>query len=168
MNKTEINYEMTAEQYDRIVQCVKGMDAELGFTINLTMEQNQRLSKLGDKSVAFVDKTMTYSTDRPDLIPPCSDMIDFKRDYELANKLRQLIEITRPVLQKMKDSYFLVGANTLMAARKFYGYIKAAAVAGAPGATAIRNDLRKRYAKIKSTEMDTEPSPMAPTATTQE
>ena len=168
MNKTEITHEMTNEQFEQMVQSIKSLDANLGFAINLTIEQNQRLHKMGDKSVAFVTKTMDYSMDRPDLVPSCSDLADFRRDYDLANKLRNLLEILQPVVQKMKDSYVLVGANTFSSSRKIYAYIKAAALAGAPGATAISNDLRKRYARTKPIEPDTVPKTLAPTPTTQE
>jgi hypothetical protein len=168
MNKTDITHEITDEEYDRMVLGIKTLDSQLGFTVNLTKEQSRKLQKMGDKSFAFLSKTMSYATDRPDLIPPCSDMVDFKRDYELTNKLRQLLEMAGPVIQKMRDSYFLVGAQAFLAARKYYGYVKAAAVAGAPGSTAICLDLGKRYARIKTSDKETDSNPVTTKSPVQE
>lgn len=157
MNKTEISHEMTTEEYERMAQSIRSLDAELGFAINLTNEQRKRFNHMGDKSVAFVEKTLDYSQNRPDMVPPCSDIAIFRRDYELASKLRTLVEMAQPVIQKMIDSYQLVSANTFSSALKFYKYIQAAVASGVPGSTTISLDLGKRFARAKAADKPEEP-----------
>jgi hypothetical protein len=150
MSKSGISYQMTAEQFERIVQAITNLDAELEFSVGFGKEEHKKYQKMGDKTVAFITKMMEYSTDHPDLVPPYSDINEFKTDYDLASKLRLILEKIDPVVTKINDSYLSVGDDVFSAARKFYGYVKAAAVAGAPGLAPIASELGKRYTRSKA------------------
>jgi hypothetical protein len=152
MSKTGISYQMSNEQFDRIGLAIKNLDMELGFSIGFDKEQHKKYQKMGDKTVAFINKMMEYSADHPDLVPPYSDLEELKTDYDLANKLRLIIEKLEPVVNKINDSYLSVGDDVFSAARKFYGYVKAAAIAGAPGLAPIAAELGKRYTRDKASD----------------
>ncbi len=152
MSKLAIEHEMTTEQFDRMVQSIKSLDAELGFAVNFTKEERKKYCKMGDKTFLFVDKTMAYSNDRPEFVPPYCDVSEFKMEFDLACKLRTLRQIILPVVQKINDSYFAIGVNAFSSARMYYNYIKALSLAGAPGSTPITEDLGKRYARTKPSE----------------
>ncbi len=162
MNKIRVEHEITTEEFDRMVQSIKSLDADLGYAVNFTKEQRRKYAKMGDSSFMFVDKTMAYSLDRPDLVPPYCDISEFKKEFDLTRKLRALRQILLPVIQKVNDCYFAASVDSFSSARMYYSYIKIMALTGAPGSTAITEDLQKRYLRSKYSEK-VEPPVVPPT-----
>jgi hypothetical protein len=136
---------LTEEAYGQIAQSIRALDSLLPFAINLTVEERRRLHKMGDKSIAFVEKAAQYADEQPDLVPPYLDIPEFKKDLKLARQLKDLLMILEPSVEKISDTYLSAGSDAFLAARKLYSFVKTASDSGAPGSDTIAAELKKRY-----------------------
>ena len=150
MISNKISFEFTDDAYHQLAQRIRDLDTWLTFAVNLTPEDRRRYSKMGDRTIPFVEKTLQYADERPDLAPPYMDIPEFKRDLKLARQLKELLLMLEPVVEKISDSYMAAGMDAFDAARKMYKYVKAAAESGVPGTDTIVDELRKRFYKRKS------------------
>lgn len=140
-----ISAEITAEAMDLLEQNLREVETNLSFTVNLSPEERSTLPKMGDRSVAFVDKALDLSLKHPDLVPRYLDVAELQRDLELARKLKRLLNILEPLTERVSDTYIAAGAEAFAAARNFYRSVKGAATAGVPGCDTIAAELGKRY-----------------------
>ena len=66
--------------------------------ISLKPEERRAYAKMGDKSLAFVEKALDFGTTYPDLVPPYVDLAELKKDLEavkvMISILHKLEEIT--------------------------------------------------------------------------
>ena len=111
----------------------------------LTTEKRVEMLKMGNKTQAFVNKSLDYSEQFTDIVPSFLNTDEFKTDVEALNTLRfiyiQLLEIAEAV----NDSMMLAGSEAYQAALVFYTSIKAAAKSGVANAETIYNDLSARF-----------------------
>ena len=56
----------------------------------LNPEEKKDVAKMGDKTIAFVQKALEQAEANPDLVPPFLDVTEFKSDFDAVEKLRQL------------------------------------------------------------------------------
>jgi hypothetical protein len=73
--------------YDQI-EAVK--TALAPYTFALTPQERHAILKMGDKSLAFVEKTRDYASDNPNLVPSCLDIDGFDKDFSDARDLWSL------------------------------------------------------------------------------
>lgn len=120
------------------------------YTIALTPTERQEIPKMGDGTEPFVQKCLDYCQSNPEFAPAFSNF------QELANDMKaykQLIPLYRLVLQlenKLNDTAMQAGAESYITSLSYYNSVKYAAKMNAPGAKAIFEDLKKRFAKAKA------------------
>jgi hypothetical protein len=101
----------------------------------LSPEERHDLPKMGDKSVAFVQKAIEYCRENPELVPQFLDMEAVRPVYI-------------PLLQigeALSDTMILSGSEAYTAAFIFYNAMKAAAKSKIPKTNSIYNDLSSRF-----------------------
>lgn len=112
----------------------------------LSPEQRRELAKMGDKTLAFVQKSREYARINPDLIPRFVDMEEFETDFAATEVLRGLAQQLRPVLDAIEDSLMLAGSEAYQAALMFYRSVRSAAATQAtPHAAGVYEDLSNRF-----------------------
>lgn len=151
MSYKNISAEITQETLDSVKQKLKEIDEALPFTINLNLEEKRALPKMGDKSLAFVEKALEFAAENPQYLPAFLEIQEFKRDHELTRKLKSLMNILLPITEKITDTYYAVGSESLSSALVFYNSAKRASKNGVPGSDGIVAELRKRYKQQKRT-----------------
>jgi len=156
MSYNNISAEITSETVEFLIQKIKEMEAKLPFVINLSTEEIRSLPKMGDKTIAFVEKAIEFAVQNPSFLPPFVDVNELKKDLELAKKLKSFINVLEPFSERVTDTYLAVGAEAFMAARVFYTSSKAALQAGLPGANTIVDELGKRFSKRRHDGKETE------------
>ncbi len=60
------------------------------YVITLSADDRKSLLKMSDKSVAFVNKIVDYSTTNPEFIPPYLSVADMKIDVDAVTQLQPL------------------------------------------------------------------------------
>ena len=112
---------------------------------SLTVAERRELPKMGDKTVAFVEKTREYGGQNPHLVPVFVDMAMFDADLSGGTLLARYIRALKPLVSAMEDSRMLAGSEAYQAALMIYHNVKMAAAAGIANAKAVYEDLASRF-----------------------
>lgn len=142
-----ISADLTDESLTQVYQKVGELEGVFSFSINLSTSERKALSKMGDKTIAFVDKCLEYADKHQDLVPSYLDITELKKDFDLSKKLFKVLKRLEPLTEKVSDTYIAAGSEAFSAARNFYDSIKAAAKAGVPGTDVIAAELKKRFVR---------------------
>jgi hypothetical protein len=136
---------LSDEDLNIIKQAIQTIADKLPFRISLTDDERRGGMKLGDKSVGFLDKNYNYTQTNSTLVPNYLDVPEYTKDYNSTKDLLEILQLLRPLVQSIEDTYTQVGIEALSAALLFYNAVKLAAKQGVPGAQAIYDDLQKRF-----------------------
>ena len=115
------------------------------YAVGLTSNDRSTMSKMGDKTLAFVEKAHEYASRNPTLCPSFFDMEAFNIDFADAHNLWVLRNKARQFYEMIDDLVMLSGSEAYHWARLFYQSVKMAKEQGVPGAQAIYEELRKRF-----------------------
>ena len=111
----------------------------------LSTQERIELPKMGDKTVAFVQKAYEYGQQNKDLVPAFLDMAAFATDIKSVQTLRELAQSLNPLNDALNDSMTLSGSEAYQGALVFYSNVKSAAKVKAPNAGTIYDDLSARF-----------------------
>jgi len=138
---------------------IQSIAAKLPFLISLTNDERKGGMKLGDKSVAFIAKAISYAHANPTLVPGYVKLAEIEKDYNLQKDLIDIQQWLAGLLQKIDDTQQEAGVEAFNAILGFYQSVHVAAQKDVPGARAIYEDLSQRFpGRTKK------PTPPPPTA----
>ena len=129
-----------------ISNAIATINSKLPFLINLTYEERKSLPKLGDKTLAFVTKSLELANQRPDILPGNLSVAEFGKDVTLYTQLYSVIQSLTLLMEKLEDTQVIAGSEAYSAALIVY---QTAKISGADlgGLEAVLDDLAKRFAK---------------------
>jgi hypothetical protein len=137
--------------------------------VPLTPEERHKMLKMGEKSLAFVEKAHDFAHQNPELVPDYLDMDAFDVDFQDAHGLWRLINSIEQLLDNLSDTVMAAGSEALQASLVFYKSVKVAAAQDIPGAEAVYNELKTRFpqrgGKHNTSETETETDPIKKKAT---
>lgn len=117
----------------------------------LTPDQRKSLFKMGDKTVATVQKVKSYLDTNPEFAPVYMDKIEFLKDEGVVTGLNPLGNLAKQLSSDIDDTIMLAGSEALLAAMLYYGMSKQAATSGITTAKPIYEDLKQRFVKRGNT-----------------
>lgn len=117
----------------------------LPFLLATTPADRQKGFKLGDGTLPFLQKSLKYANQNPQLVPNYVMVPEWSTDTLLATDLDEILQALLPVIQNITDTYQEAGVEALSAALSFYKAVKLAAANGVPGAQAIYDDLSSQF-----------------------
>lgn len=115
----------------------------LPFLVNLTPEESRSLSRMGDKSRAFVSKALEVAESNPEILPRFFDVAEMRQDLELFEALYPIAMQLAQLSELVNDTIALSGHEALSAARLVYKFAKASDLGSGLGP--LIDDLGKRY-----------------------
>ena len=115
------------------------------YVITLTADDRKSLLKMSDKSVAFVTKSLDYTTTNPEFIPPYLSVADLQTDVDAVTQLQPLLNQLQQVVDNVDDTIMLSGSEAYSGALLYYNSIKQALKGNVPNAKTIYDDLSQRY-----------------------
>ncbi|MER3589903.1 MAG: hypothetical protein C4322_20420, partial [Mastigocladus sp. ERB_26_1] len=110
-----------------IKAALQTIQQKLPFLITLSNEERRKLVKMGDKSLAFVNNSLTAAQSNRDILPPSFDLEEFVRDYQLANSLTEVLLRLRQLTEQVDDTLLAVGSEAMSSSLTVYDYVKTAA-----------------------------------------
>ncbi|PKL24015.1 MAG: hypothetical protein CVV47_12185 [Spirochaetae bacterium HGW-Spirochaetae-3] len=113
----------------------------------LNIKERNKMLKLGDKSVAFVQKSFEYGEQYKNLVPSFLAMEAFGTDIKATDTLQLMIRALAPICEALEDSLMLTGSEAYEGALMFYQNVKGAARAKDPNAKMIFDDLSDQFKK---------------------
>ena len=112
---------------------------------SLKPEERHELAKMGDKSVAFVNKSHEYAITNPELVPLFLDMEEFKKDVKALEQLSSFHSSLQQLVDMLSDSILMAGSDAFKAALMFYESVKTALKSNVSKAKTIYEDLSPRF-----------------------
>lgn len=113
---------------------------------NLTAEERKAMRVMGDKSIAFVQKSLEYAENNQALIPSYLDLTEAKKDFALAHDLYGILQQLNTLQRAVEDTMMVAGSEAYDAALIFYNSVRGASRVNVPGSEAVYNDLQQRFA----------------------
>lgn len=111
----------------------------------LTAEQRKSLFKMGDKTVATVQKVKGYLATNPEFAPAYMDQAEFLKDEAVVSQLVPLENLSKQLASDIEDTVMLAGSEALTASLLYYGITKEAADKGVTTAKPVYDDLSQRF-----------------------
>lgn len=143
--ENKISQTMSADSLKKITDAITVIKNELPYLLNLSTEDRKALLKMGDKTVAFVQKANEYARQNPQVVPAFLNMVEFDKDVQLILNLNKVLYPLEQLTEKIDDTTKIAGSEAYAAALVFYTAAKAAAKAGVPGMKGVVDDLAVRF-----------------------
>lgn len=112
---------------------------------SLGTDDKAELPKMGDKTVAFVQKALEHCTQNPDLAPKFLDVNEFSNDVNAVAELRSFYAPLLQITDSLSDSMTLAGSDAFAASLVFYNSVKGAQKNNEAKAKTIFEDLSNRF-----------------------
>ena len=141
----QISAVVSAAAQAEILAAINVIKSKLPFLVNLSNEDRKSLPKMGDKTVAFVNKAVEYAGQNPKIAPNFLDVPELEKDVTLVNSLSTIFRQLGPLAESIDDTMMLAGSEAYAGALSFYSASKSASKQNVPGANAIYDDLAARF-----------------------
>jgi hypothetical protein len=128
-----------------IFDAIAIMKDKLGFAVGLTQEERKGISRMGDKTRAFVSKAIEVATQNAEIMPRCLDVDEMRKDVELVEALYPIMLAISQLQELIEDTYLLAGSEAYAAARMAYN--SARANGKAMGLDAAVEEMGRRYSR---------------------
>lgn len=113
----------------------------------LTVEERKYLPKMGDKTLATVQKIQSYAQTNPEFLPSYMNLPEFGNDVKLASQLTPILNVLTQLESDVNDTVMLAGSEAYQASLLYYGQVKQADAKGVASAKPIYDDLKGRFVK---------------------
>ncbi len=146
--KNQISIEIPQAVIDTVTQKLQECKTILApFLQGLTAEERVSLFKMGDKTVATVQKTKSYVDTNPEFVPAYMDKTEFLKDEAVVTTLSPLNNLAAQLSSDLNDTIMLAGSEALQSAMLYYGQVKEAQSKGIVTAKPIYDDLSQRFTR---------------------
>lgn len=144
--QNQINIEIPQAIIDDVVAKLQECKTALApYLQGLTAKERQEFFKMGDKTVATVQKTKTYVDTNPEFVPSYMDKTAFLNDVAVVTQLLPVVNLATQLATDADDTLLLAGSEALQSAMLYYGQIREANSKGVPTAKPIYQDLSERF-----------------------
>lgn len=142
----QISIEIPQKVLDDALNDLQKVKAALApYLQALTDKEKQSIFKMGDKTVATVQKVKSYTGTNSEFTPGYMDLAEFEKDETVVTQLDPLVNLTNQLASDLSDTMMLAGSEALKASLLYYGSVKEAAAKGVATAQPIYDDLSKRF-----------------------
>lgn len=148
----EIPQTVIAEVNEKLQDC-KTLLAP--YLQGLSVDERKSIFKMGDKTVATVQKVKSYIETNPEFVPNYMDKMEFLKDEAVVTGLSPLGNLVSQLASDIEDTVMLAGSEAITSALFYYGSTKEAASKGVATAKPIYEDLSQRFVR-KSIRKTTE------------
>jgi hypothetical protein len=138
---------MTLSEADRlaVLGAFETILTKLPSLIDLSPEERRDLPKMGDKSVAFVRKSVSMAQEGSDYLPGAFDAAEFKTDLEAYDTLLPLLQKATRLQELLDDTLVLLGSDLYVAALDHYAAAKRSGKEG--GLDGLMGALGQRFSR---------------------
>ena len=144
--QNQISIEIPQAVIDKVMQNLQDSKNLLApYLQGLTAEERQSMFKLGNKTVATVQKTKSYVDTNPEFVPAYMNKPEFLKDEKVITQLQPIVNLTAQLHSDTDDTMMLSGSEALQNAMLYYGQVKEAHSKGVPTAKPIYEDLSERF-----------------------
>jgi len=162
MDPNTISATLSTEDQQAIHAAIDTLRQKLPFLIDLNIKDRVGMSKLGDKTVGFVQKAVQIANEHPQMFAT-TFLDEMHKDAQLLDLLLPIRLSVKTLAKKIDDTAMQAGAEAYAAARTVYTVTKTPFAKAAMRQAS--DDLAKRYGRKRKTEQATPEPPAAPAPT---
>lgn len=144
--KNDFEMQISAEDATKINDAIEVIRTVLlPKLVDLSPNEKMGMAKMGDKTLAFVNKCVIHMEENQELTPPYISVNEARLDLDALTDLRKIMTPIDQISAMVNDSMIIAGSEAYSSALAFYTYIKGAVKAGVPGTEVIYNDLKVQF-----------------------
>jgi hypothetical protein len=140
---------LSPQDIQEIKAALQTIQQKLPFLITLSNDERRSLVKMGDKSFAFVNNSVTAAQSNREILPASFNVEELVRDYQLASALTEVLTSMRQITEQVDDTLLAVGSEAMTSSLTVYDYVKTAAKK-TPGLKTVAEQLGERFKAIKN------------------
>lgn len=149
--ENQVSVEISAADLKTVLEAIKLVETILKpYLIALTPTERRKKTKMGEKTVSFVEKITEYAVTNPEFKPAFMNADDLLIDFKAVGDLTQILRPLEQLISTLADTILLSGSEALMTSLMYYASLKQAIKNNIPNAKPIYEDLKQRYEISKS------------------
>ena len=141
-----LNIQATAAQITAVKTALQTINTNLPFLIGMTPEERSVLPAIDVNNKAFTEDAIFAGVNNAALLPSYISVANMQTDLGLFSQLDEISGLINQLAEKISDTQFLAGSEAYTSALTLYKLFGSAAESGMPGADAVYDKLRKRFA----------------------
>lgn len=153
-----ISATFSEQDEQRAMQLIAELKSLFPFGIKLSVDQRKSLPKLDDARIPFADKGISYGEKQPMIVPPFTDLGEYKKDLDFFKATRRVGAEILSLAEMVTDSRTAAGSDAYQAALSIYNSAKGAAKQGVPGTQTIVDEMGKLFEGQRSNSKASNPS----------
>lgn len=138
-----ISVTITDQNVTDVLGHLDGIETVLNFLIS--RDPGDVAVMLGDKSVAFDEKSAGYFASHPEFLPGFIDPAEVLKDRAARAQFQKFLNRLNLLAAKANDTFNIIGNEIYTADLAYYNNTDEAARRGRPNAKDIHDDLATRY-----------------------
>lgn len=147
-NENVVSIQMDAKELEAINKKVTEIKKALQpYLIALQPAERQKMMKMSDKTLPFVEKVMEYTRSKSEFVPAFMQVEEMNIDFKAMEDLRQIYREVEQLCKNLDDTIMLCGSEAYATALAYYNAVKQANKMNVPGAKSIYEDLSVRFQK---------------------
>lgn len=154
-----VNTVITSADLAAVLQHATDAQTLLPFLIGLEDAEKSGILGINVQNKQFVEDCLTEMGIEPTILPSFIDPTHVKNDFVLFGQLDQVAVKLEDLLDKVRDTQFLAGAEAYAICLIYYRLVEAAAKAGLPGADERYRRLKVRFEGQGGPGTPTPPAP---------
>ncbi|MBD2528380.1 hypothetical protein H6G97_01920 [Nostoc flagelliforme FACHB-838] len=147
MSYQNIAATLSPQDIQEIKAALQTVQKKMPFLITLSNEERRKLVKMGDKSLAFVNNSITAAQSNREILPATFDVEELVQDYQLAAALTELLTSMQQLTEQVDDTLMAVGSEAMTSSLTVYDYVKTASKK-TPGLKTVAEQLGERFKAI--------------------
>jgi hypothetical protein len=145
MSQNLISLQLTEQDLTTLNALVGDIESRLTGLVSLDNASRRQLTKMGDKSEAFVRQTLRVLAQNPGIVPPALGLAEAQADLRALDQLRPLLARLQRLTERVSDSEMALGSDLMSVALEGYGLLK---VSGRnKGLEGLSDALSARFAR---------------------
>lgn len=141
-----VSFQMSDQDMTEVKAAIETLKNKLLPNLKvLTPDERRELPKMGDKTTAFVQKTLEYCKANPALCPPFLDVAALGVDVKAVENIRSVYQPLLQIVEALDDTMLLSGSEAYAGSLMFYNSVKFGAKTNISGAGTIYDDLSARF-----------------------
>ena len=146
LTNNRLNITATAAQITAVKTALQTINTNMPFLIGLTVYERIALPAIHVNNKSFTEDAINAAVNNPSLVASYLSVPNMQNDMALYTQLDEIKGLVNQLLEKIEDTQLLAGSEAYVSGLAFYKLVSAAAVAGVPGADAVSDLLRARFA----------------------
>ena len=157
MSYENISVNVTAQDVADVKQAIATINAKLSWLVTLTTEEVKGLTKLGPKSLDFVQDAKMAFDSFPSIIPPSFNVNEFRKDTTAFQALTEIKVVLDSLHEKVQNTYYAVGSEAMVQALEVYAYVQTGKDR-TPGLNTLADKMKERFKKTRRSQPEKSPT----------